>query len=1178
MSERGLPENRRESWIDLEGQIDMDRLINLIPGGIASYKVKNGIFIPVFYSDGVMKLTGHTREEYEKMAGQNALNVIYEPDRERVEAAAQAALISGEVLEVSYRTYHKNGSLIWIHLNGRRVGPIAETMKFYAVFTSMASETHLYESIARETADGIYVIDKATYELLYANESKNMFMKGADCIGKKCYEALHHKSKPCEFCTLNQHYADGEEHEMQVGEKGFFYSTRFKEADWNGIPAYIKYVRDVTDEVRTRREKERLEKYFETVLKNLPGGVAVVRYHGDKVTPELLSDGFAAMTGMSVEEAWALYGNDAMAGVHPDDRDKLNAEMEKYIASGENHWEIIYRLQRGTGGYVWVKNTLSIIQNEGEDRRVYAVYNDITKEREEEEKMRRQYKELIMQHYSRPDPNSLVMGHCNITQNRIMEIMDRTDSDLLNAFGSIREEFFTGISSLVVDEDDRKKFLKTYLNEPSLAAFERNETELIQKCFIKLPKEEKGRYAQFKVNLVETPDTGDITGILSVTDITEQEISDRILHQLTVTNYDFVIDLNLRKDTYTILTNNQSSEWMPLTGSHSEWTAHMLNTSIVPRDRAQYERGLEPKEMCRRLREEGAYTFSYSIIDENGDVRTKNMTVSEVDLRLGRICLVRNDITESVREQQGLLNVIAYTFELLGLVNLHNNSFTMYTRKTVLENLPPYIISSYDDSYRYFTDQYGSGEDRQEVQEQFQLNKILQRLEEKPSGYDFVFPYKSEDGLRYKQINVLWGDENHRTVCLVRADVTEMLTEERERKNTLERALALAEDANKAKSDFLSAMSHDIRTPMNAIMGMTALAEAHLDDRARAADCLQKITASSRHLLSLINDILDMSKIEQSKITLNRMKMSVSEVMKQLSDIMEPQAQNAGVLFDTYTEGIEHEYFYGDSLRMNQVLLNILSNSVKFTPEGGKVQFKAEEIGINKENKKVRYRFTISDTGIGMTEEFLEHIYEPFTRSSSAMCTEGTGLGLSITRGLVQLMNGNISVESKVGKGTIFRVELECEAAVKAPAESGNRERDVFFTGKEKPFEGLRFLAAEDNALNSEILCEFMKMYGALCVMKENGAQAVKEFEEKAPGTYDAILMDIQMPEMDGYEAARTIRALNRPDADKIPIVAMTANAFAEDVQAAIEAGMNAHIAKPVDLKVLQTVLSEVLK
>lgn len=1178
MSENGLPADDITSVIDVEDQLELDRLINLIPGGIASYKVRNGIFTPVFYSDGVMELTGHTREEYNQFTSQNALDVIYGADRERVGKAVRAALISGEVLEVSYRTYHKNGSLIWIHLNGRRVGPVAEVMKFYAVFTSMAAETHLYESIAKETADGVYVIDKASYELLYANESKNMFMKEPDCIGKKCYEALHHKSEPCEFCTLSCYGADGTEHEMPVKGTDHFYNTRFKETDWNGIPAYIKYVRDVTEEVRTRREKERLETYFETVVKNLPGGVAVIRYQANQVTPELLSDGFALMTGMSVEDAWDLYRDDAMAGVHPDDRDKLNEEMEKYIASGKDHWEITYRLLKGDGGYVWVKNTLSMIQKEGEDKRVYAVYHDITKEREEQEKMRRQYKDLIMQHYSTPDPNSLIMGHCNITQNCILEIKDHTDSDLLKTFGSVREEFFTGISSLIVDEDDRKKFLNTYLNGPSLAAFKRKDTELIQKCFIKLPKEEKGRYAQFKVNLVETPDTSDITGILTVTDITEQEISDRILHQLTVTSYDFVIDLNLRKDTYTILTNNQDSEWMPLTGSHSKWTAHMLKNYIVPRDQMQYMKGLEPEEMCRRLREEGAYTFSYSMIDENGDVRTKNMTVSEVDLRLGRICLVRNDITESVREQQGLLNVIAYTFELLGLINLHNNSFTMYTRQTVLENLPPYIISSYNDSFGYFTDQYGSGEDRREVRGQFQLDKILQRLEEKPSGYDFVFPYRSEEGLRYKQINVLWGDENHRTVCLVRADVTEMLAEERERKNTLERALALAEEANQAKSDFLSAMSHDIRTPMNAIMGMTALAEAHLDDRDRAADCLQKITASSRHLLSLINDILDMSKIEQSKITLNRMKMSVSEVMKQLSDIMEPQAHNAGVLFDVYTEGIEHEYFYGDSLRINQVLLNILSNSVKFTPEGGRVQFKAEETGIDKKNKKVKYRFTISDTGIGMTEEFMEHIYEPFTRSKSVVRTEGTGLGLSITKGLVQLMNGNISVESKVGKGTIFRIDLECETAVKDAAEPGSRERDIFFAGKEKPFAGFRFLAAEDNALNSEILCEFMKMYGAKCVMKENGAQAVQEFKEKAPGSYDAILMDIQMPEMDGYEAARAIRALERPDAREIPIVAMTANAFAEDVQEAMEAGMNAHIAKPVDMKVLQTILGEVLK
>lgn len=1162
-----------------EMQLEKDHLVNSIPGGIASYRVEGQRFIPVFFSDGVMALSGHTRKEYEEMAREDALNIIYEPDRERVLEAAKSAVISGEVLDVSYRMYHKNGSLIWIHLNGRRMGPLAESTRFYAVFTGMSSETRLFQSIVNETADGIYIIGKQNYDLLYVNMPQGNEDRKPVSVGQKCYKALYAKDRPCEFCTLRTHKADGKNHEMAVDGTDRYYSTRFRETDWNGIPAYLKYVKDITEEVRNRKEKERLEQYFQTVLKNLPGGVAVMRYQVDgSMTPEFLSEGFMSMTRMSQEEAWALYRKDAMAGVHPADKDALEAKIQAYIQEGGSKCEAIYRLKSGPDNYLWVKSTFTLIQNEGGDGRFYAVYHDMTKEREEQERIRQQYKDLILQHYRTPDPNALIIGHCNITQNQILEIIDHTDSKLLETFGYVREEFFTGVSTLIVEEKERKKFLDMYLNEPTLAAFRRNDTEQILRCFIKVPKEKRGRYVQFTVNLVETPDTGDITGILTVTDITEQTISDRILHQLSVTSYDFVLDLNIEEDTYTILARNKAADCVPKEhGIHSERMEYMASHMVVPKDREEYRRALKLENVYQRLKTEGAYTFSFSLFNENGDIRTKTMTVSAVDLRLGRVCLIRTDVTASVREQQGMLNMLAYTFELAGFIDVNSRMLTMYTRETVLENLPPYILDDYDKSAARFASDYGLESGREEAEEQFRLETMLKRLEEKPSGYDFVFPYHSENGFRYKQINVLWGDANHTTVCLVRADVTDMLTAEREAKTALEKALALAEEANQAKSEFLSAMSHDIRTPMNAIMGMTALAFAHIEDQERVEDCLKKISISSKHLLSLINDVLDMSKIERASITLGRMKITMTELLNQLTAIMAPQAKTQGIEFEVKSEGVIHKQFYGDSLRINQILLNILSNAVKFTPEGGKVSFLAEEVSVDQEQKRVRYRFTVRDTGIGMSEEFLKHLFEPFTRSRSAAKVEGTGLGLSITKGLVDLMGGTISVESQVHHGTTFQVELNCDYLDDVEAGMPVEEELLLGLETDKIFKGRHFLIAEDNEINAEILVELLAMHGAQSTVKCDGVQTVKAYRDAEPGTYDAILMDIQMPEMNGYEATRVIRQTCRDDAAGIPIIAMTANAFAEDIQAAREAGMTAHIAKPVDVDVLKVTLARVL-
>lgn len=1163
-----------------EAQLEVAHLVNSIPGGIASYRVEGERFIPTYFSDGVMALSGHSREEYEKMVADNALDIIYEPDRDRVLAAAVTALKSGGVLDVSYRMRHKNGQLIWIHLNGRRMGPLAESTGFYAVFTGMSADTRLFQSMVNETADAIYVIDRENYDLLYVNEARNLFAEGKNCVGQKCYAALHGKNAPCPFCTLKSRKPDGEEHEMLIEGTGRFYSTRFRETDWNGIPAYVKYVRDITETVITRKDNERLEQYFQTVLKNLPGGVAVVRYEDQgNMTPEFLSDGFAAMTGMTLQEAWDLYREDAMAGVHPEDRVYVYQQMNAYIAGGEGHCEIVYRLQKGDGSYLWVKNSLTLIEYEDGERRVYSVYQDMTNEKEEQNRIRQQYKDLILQHYHTQDPNALIVGHCNITQNRILEIIDHTHSDLLKNFGSAREGFFTGLSTLVVEEQERQEFLGMYLNKPALEAFRRGIPERQFECFVRMPCDTKGRYVQIKMNLVEEPDSGDVTGILTVTDITSQTISDRILHRLSAAGYDFVADIDLPNDCYRVLTSNEKAGCIPpREGLYSRWVQNMLETRLLPKDRDRYKAMMDPEGLSERLQNAGSYTFAYSITDDGGDVRTKNVTVSLVEARLGRVCLARADITDSVREQQGLLRLIAYTFELAGFINIGSGGLTLYTRKTVLENLPPYFTENYGVSIPRFVDGYIADENRDYAAAQFDIQTMAKRLEENPNGYDFLVSYRGENGERYKQVNVMWGDVNRSTICLVRADVTDVLAAERKTKKALENALSLAEEANRAKSDFLSAMSHDIRTPMNAIMGMTALAVAHMDEPGRVSDCLNKISVSSRHLLSLINDILDMSKIESSQITLNCRKINLTELLGQLSSIMSPQAKEAGLRLEFRTAEIRHVCFYGDFLRINQILLNILSNAVKYTPEGGSVAFLAEEIPPVDSGDGVRYRFTVSDTGVGMSEEFLSRIFEPFTRSTGTMRVEGTGLGLSITKGLVELMGGTITVKSRLHQGSSFCVELEGQWADTEGEDSVKAGGEPFPVNADKDlFAGRRFLVAEDNAINAEILCELLSMYGADSVVKTDGVQALQEFRTAAPGTYDAVLMDIQMPEMNGYDTARCIRGMKRSDAGEIPIIAMTANAFAEDVKAAMDAGMTAHVAKPIDVEVLRETLMKIL-
>lgn len=1151
------------------------RITPSFPAGIIHCRAAGVNFPLDFISRGTAQIFGYSDEETNQLLEKSLTDFVHEQDRSQVTHELQTALEKGERFDFCFRMERPGQSPLWCHLTGH-----SETGGLCGTLTALPAQFQLFWSIAEETADGIYVIKRDTYELLYTNESKTLFSQKSRYrsgqIGKKCYEVLHGKTEPCSFCTLKNHAPDGHPHQMSTEQPGKFYSTFFKEYEWDGEPVYVKYVRDVTEDVKIQKEKDRLEQYFQTVLKYLPGGTAVVRHEKNgKMVPEFLSAGFAEMVEMSSEEAWALYQQDAMAGVHPEDREQLREQLTRCISEGQERYAIVYRLRKGNGDYIWVKASFSVILSEGGDTRVYVDYHDITTERENARQLRIQYQEQLLQHYLTPEPNVLVLGHCNITTNRILEIDDHTGSGLLETFGTVRESFFRGISTLIVYPEQREDFLDAYLNDPSRAAFERGETEIMRRYFIRLPGEQRGRYAQFRVNLLETPDTGDITGILTVTDVTDQMIRDQILHQLSANSYDLIADVDLPADTYFIV-NNQSENEAVRQGIHSEKMARLIGEQVLPREREHVAKMLDTGYMLERLQKEGSYTVSYSIAGPAGAIRAKKLVITAIDLRLGRVCLARTDITDSVREQRGLLNMIAYTFELACFIELDSGILTMYTRDTVLKNLPPYTLSDYDTRVSNFARQYGRGKDPENLAEQFTVKNLLERLEKAPNGYDFVFPYGNDTEVLYKQINVLWGDENKRTICLVRADITDVMEAELRSKEALAQALDKAEKASRAKSEFLSSMSHDIRTPMNAIIGMTTLSLANLGDQEKVETYLKKISFSSKHLLSLINDILDMNKIEQGGINLKCSQLSLKKLVEQLVSMMEPQARENGLSFHCQIGDLFHDACWADSLRINQILINLLGNAIKFTPEGGRILFQIEEVPSHRETERNRYRFTIRDSGIGMSHEFMEHLFEPFTRSSSVASVEGTGLGLSITKGLIDLMGGTIQVESQPGAGTTFVVELEFEPS------SLQGEEDCQTQAYDQPDSnsliGRHFLVVEDNFLNSEILCELLKMYGADSTLKENGLQGVQEFTLAAPGTYDAILMDIQMPVMNGFEATQAIRRLPREDAATIPIVAMTANAFAEDVQAALEAGMDDHIAKPVDMQVLCQSLQRLLK
>ena len=409
------------------------------------------------------------------------------------------------------------------------------------------------------------------------------------------------------------------------------------------------------------------------------------------------------------------------------------------------------------------------------------------------------------------------------------------------------------------------------------------------------------------------------------------------------------------------------------------------------------------------------------------------------------------------------------------------------------------------------------------------------------------------------------------TVLYAAQDVTESKQKEARERQALLDAYQAANHANSAKSDFLSRMSHDIRTPMNGIMGMTSIAISHINDRARVLDCLQKITVSSRHLLNLVNEVLDMSQIESGKMDLAEKPFLIPDMIGELAIILRSPIQEKGHQLRIYPPETEHPAVIGDPARLQQVFVNILGNSVKYTPPGGLLEVMVREKEA-REHGYGCYSFVFRDNGVGMDEEFVRRIFEPFSRAEDSRtgAIEGAGLGMTIAQNIVRIMGGDIAVKSRPGEGTQFTVTL----FLKRQTGEGSDAASCGPAYRAQSFQGRRFLLVEDNEINREIACELLEEAGAAVEWAGNGQEALDLFRASAPGRYDLILMDIQMPVMNGCDAARAIRGLSRPDAAAVPILAMSANAFAEDIAASREAGMNEHITKPLDIPRLMDALS----
>ena len=574
--------------------------------------------------------------------------------------------------------------------------------------------------------------------------------------------------------------------------------------------------------------------------------------------------------------------------------------------------------------------------------------------------------------------------------------------------------------------------------------------------------------------------------------------------------------------------------------------------------------------------------------DDNGKPFMAIVTIMQINTEKERELQRKQLLEYALRSERQYKGAILSTAMAVYTYNVTQDILYEETIETEgIESLLPKIglsvPCSYDDYIIRKSRYIPSKESAEQFYKTFNRSALIDMFNSKnyTIDYEYEFDIGGRNGVFREaviltkdfQTNEIWG------LTYIRN-----LTQERKEKKRMELAMQeayeQAQRANSAKTLFMSQMSHDIRTPLNSILGMANIAGEHANNAERVRECMEKIDYAGRHLLELINNVLDLSTIESGRTVMAQEEFDLGAFIDEMLNMIQPLIDKKGHTLHTKIAQM-HENVCGDRLKLRQVLVNVLGNAIKYTPDGGDIRFTAEELEPDRQDLS-HYRFIIEDNGIGMSDEFIENVFDPFARADQYRISnvQGTGLGMAIARNIARMMNGDITVQSELGKGSVFDVTVCLKRGEDhAPRYIGeiSLEEPKKIRMSDFDFGGRRVLLAEDLEFNAEIAAEFLYEAGFQVEFAVNGAEAVRMFSESKPGYYSIILMDIQMPELDGNEAASAIRALNHPQAKDIPIIAMTANAFIEDIKLAEEAGMNGHIAKPIEIPVLAASLVQFL-
>ena len=1268
-------------------------------------------YYSLFYvNEGLCRMLGYTEEELMAKCRGRMTELVYPPDLPQALADCERCFANSLTYSTEYRMQRKDGKLIWVWDTGSKSKNEEGKTVINSVIVDITERRHTNDTIRRQKAFFQSLYDTTLCALVQYDLNGTFLNANAftfDVIGyteeqfrTETGGSLMSIVHPCDVDTVREHIE-----RLIADRRPTVYNCRIIRRDgavrWvcasaniinnmDGVPVIQAAYSDVTELQRVERERD-------STYDSIPGGVAKVLI-GTQLSLLEANDNFFQMLGT---DRTAYKGT--LSAVAPADRGAIvTAFME--AAETDAPVDIEYRCRRFDNEQtIWIHLIARFVENAHGAKVYQCVFIDITKQ-----------KTAQIQLYRERDRYRIIMEN---SADVIYEYDRKTDTVVF--YETIRRGDETEIAKHVSPNFSKKLYDQKIAHpedaETAMRVFSGTQGGSAEVRLRNLKI--NGDYVWCLLQGQPVYENGALARVVGIIrDITEnkrisqeKERLQRIFDLELRRDYESICQINPSTGRYVMWTPSNASYYdIPTSGIFSEELAHAISRIVCGEDQETCLKTLSIGNMLKTLEEEKEGTCYYRVLTPDGSLRWKcaRYTYFGDD---GSILLNVRDVHDiriaQQQEENRFRAILRETCEYIIETDVETKSYTLHL-PTLINRYPLEACSDYGSLIARYSERYVAPEDRESFLRAVSLPEALSRMRREGGSCSIKYTVNTNGSPAYKTWNMsLYRyDDNREYMLSYILDITKLVLEQQEKEREAERnrqiikdALTAAEQASRAKSDFLSRMSHEIRTPMNAVIGMTTIAAASLDNRDKLTDCLGKIGLSSRYLLSLINDILDMSRIESGKVSIINEEFDFRSFVEGISSLIYPQAKNKNIVFDLNIEGVVDERYRGDPLRLNQVLINILSNALKFTPEWRSVHLSIRE--TRRVRDRAYLQFIVRDTGIGMEKGLLERIFEPFEQGGASISHSygGSGLGLAISRNLISLMNGHISVSSTPGVGSEFVVELPlltvpdntpkqdvsledirvlvvdddlvtCEhttlilnrigvdaeyvtsgkAAVtrvksalqrhtcynialvdwKMPdmdgvetarsirrivgpdtlviimsaydwteIEARAREAGVdFFISKpifqsvvqdvllkatrrrqsadtlpvqKEDFAGRRILLVEDNEINMEIARTLLEFRNASVDGACNGQQAVEMFRSSPQNHYDAVLMDVRMPVMDGIAATQAIRGLDRADAATVPILAMTANAFAEDIERSRKAGMNEHLAMPIEPETL---------